>query len=324
MKTPAIPANEVQRLASLHDSGLLEGGVNARLDRLTRLAQRMFNVPAALITLVDEDTLHFKSTGGYPADNPTLPRNISFCGHVILSETAMIIEDTHLDERFTDNPLVTGEPHIRFYAGYPLRLPDGALVGSLCVIDKAARGFSGAEVDSLKDFAMIVEDEFAVMSAATTDELTGLFNRRGFDNLAKFAIVGARRRAQPLTLAWIDLDNFKEINDTYGHGEGDEALKAMAEVMTASLREADLRVRYGGDEFAIVFSDTNEEGAWIAMQHLVEQVEAWNQQSGKPWKLGFSWGISEFNHDGNDDLRSWMKEADEKMYAMKSRNNRGR
>lgn len=322
MKIPAIPADEEKRLASLHDSGLLESGVTDRLDRLTRLAKRMFNVPGALITLVDETSLHFKSTAGYPKES--LPRKISFCGHAILCADPLIIEDASRDERFADNPLVTGDAHIRFYAGHPLRLPDGAVVGAFCLIDKQPRSFSDAEFDSLKDFAMIVEDEFAVMSAATTDELTGLFNRRGFDSLAKFAIFGARRRAEPLTLAWIDLDNFKAINDTWGHAEGDDALKSMASVMTASLREADLQVRYGGDEFAIIFSDTDEQGAWIAMQHLVEQVEAWNLSSGKPWKLAFSWGLSEFDHNGSGELHPWMKDADKKMYAMKQQNNRAR
>jgi len=98
----------------------------------------------------------------------------------------------------------------------------------------------------------------------------------------------------------------------------------MSSVMTASLREADLRVRYGGDEFAIVFSDTDEQGAWIAMQHLVEQVEAWNQTSGKAWKLHFSWGVSEFDHNGNGELHPWIKDADQKMYAMKTHSNRAR
>lgn len=323
MQIPATPVDEEQRLASLHDSGLLEGGVTERLDRLTRLAKRMFNVQAALITLLDEDTLYFKSCDGYTRAE-TIPRKISFCGHAILHPEPLIIPDSSLDERFADNPLVTSDKPIRFYAGHPLRLPDGAVVGSFCLIDKEPRELSRADLDSLKDFATIVEDEFAVMSAATTDELTGLFNRRGFDSLAKFAIYGARRRAEPLTLAWIDLDNFKEINDTWGHAEGDEALKAMASVMTASLREADLRVRYGGDEFAIVFSDTDEQGAWIAMQHLVEQVEAWNQTSGKAWKLHFSWGVSEFDHNGSGELHPWMKDADQKMYAMKIHNNRSR
>lgn len=322
MKIPAIPSDEEKRLASLNESGLLESGSTPRLDCLVRLAKRMFDVPAALITLVDKEQLYFKSSDGFPGDS--IPRKISFCGHTILSDAPMVVPDATRDERFGDNPLVTGEAHIRFYAGYPLRLPDGSVVGSFCLIDRKPRELTASEMDSLKDFAMIVEDEFAAMSAASTDALTGLFNRRGFDSLAQYAIASARRRAEPLTLAWIDLDNFKKINDTWGHAEGDGALKAMASVMTASLRESDLRVRIGGDEFAIVFSDTHEQGAWIAMQYLEEQVAAWNQTSGKPWKLQFSWGLSEFDHNGTGELMAWMKEADEKMYEMKLKNSHPR
>lgn len=223
MKTPAIPIDEEKRLASLRESGLLDTGTSERFDRLTRLAKRLFNVPIALVTLVGEKTLHFKTSDGAAHEN--LPRHLSFCGHTILSATPLIINDAGCDERFCDNPLVTGESHLRFYAGYPLRLPDGALVGSFCLLDRNPRGFSSAEVDILKDFALIVENEFAVMSAATTDELTGLFNRRAFDNLVKFAIKSARRRAEPLALAWLDLDGFKQINDNWGHNEGDEALR---------------------------------------------------------------------------------------------------
>lgn len=192
------------------------------------------------------------------------------------------------------------------------------MVGSFCLIDRTAREFTATEQEILKDFALIVENEFAVMSAATTDELTGLFNRRAFDNLVKFAISSARRRAEPLTLAWLDLDGFKTINDTWGHAEGDEALKAMASVMRANFREADLLVRYGGDEFAILFSDTHEKGAWIAVEHLAEQTKAWNLTSEKPWKLAFSWGVSEFDHHGDGLVSKWLKDADAKMYTMKS------
>lgn len=322
MKTPAIPFDEEKRLASLRESGLLDSGTNERFDRLTRLAKRLFNVPIALVTLVGEKTLHFKTSDGRAHES--LPRHLSFCGHTILSTTPLIVNDAGSDERFCDNPLVTGESHLRFYAGYPLRLPDGALVGSFCLLDRSPRAFSSAEVDILKDFALIVENEFAVMSAATTDELTGLFNRRAFDNLVKFAISSARRRAEPLALAWLDLDGFKQINDNWGHNEGDEALRSMAKVMRESFREADLLVRYGGDEFAVLFSDTHEQGAWIAVEYLVEQTEAWNLSSGKPWKLAFSWGVSEFDHNGNGDIKAWLEDADAKMYAMKTKNHRER
>nr|WP_318381689.1 sensor domain-containing diguanylate cyclase [uncultured Enterobacter sp.] len=322
MKTPDIPANEPQRLASLHESGLLDTGAHERFDRLTRLAQRMFNVPIALVSLVDEQTLHFKSCNGITPG--TVDRKISFCGHVILSQDPLIIADAVNDSRFSDNPLVTGEPHVRFYAGYPLRLPDGANVGSFCLIDRKPRDFSRSEVEVLKDFAAIVEGEFATMTAATTDELTGLFNRRGFHNLGKFAITAARRRAEPLTLAWLDLDKFKYINDTWGHEEGDNALKAMAALLRQNFREADLLVRYGGDEFAILFSDTDEKGAWVAMNHLVEQTEAWNLQAKQPWSLTFSWGVSEYDHHGNMDIKGWLKDADARMYAMKAKNSQQR
>lgn len=318
MKTPALPDNEEQRLASLRDSGLLDTGTHERFDRLTRLAKRLFNVPIALVTLVGEHRLHFKSSDGLSHEN--LPRDASFCGHTILSESPLIINDARQDDRFADNPLVIGGSSLRFYAGCPLHLPDGAIAGSFCLIDRSPRDFSAAELEILKDFALIVENEFAVMSAATTDELTGLFNRRAFDSLVKFAISSARRRAEPLALAWLDLDGFKKINDAWGHSEGDDALKAMAGIMRASFRDADLLVRYGGDEFAILFSDTHEKGAWIAVEHLAEQTKAWNLTSGKPWKLAFSWGVSEFDHNGDGDVKPWLKDADTKMYAMKSEN----
>lgn len=318
MKTPQLPENEQQRLASLNESGLLDSGTHERFDRLTRLAKRMFDVPIALISLVDSHMLHFKSCDGIA--NGQVLRDISFCGHAILSTHPLVVEDAQQDERFFDNPLVVGPPHIRFYAGYPLRLPDGATVGSFCLIAPEPREFTEDNVSVLKDFAAIVEDEFAAISAATTDELTGLFNRRGFYNLGKYAITSARRRAEPLTLAWLDLDKFKYINDTFGHEEGDNALRAMASLLRESFREADLLVRYGGDEFAILFSDTDEKGAWVAMQHLAEQARVFNQATDKPWQLNFSWGVSEYDHDTNPDMASWITSADEKMYAMKEKN----
>lgn len=315
MKSPENPGNEAQRLTSLRESGILDAGEPARFDRLTRLARSLFNVPVAMVSLVDEESLVFKSCNGLRYAN--LPRNTSFCGHVILSETPLIVPDARQDIRFNDNPLVLGEPHIRFYAGCPLRLPDGALVGSFCLLDTQSRNFSAQEAGLLQDLAAIVEDEFKAIAEATTDSLTGLFNRRGFEHLANFAIASAHRRAEPLTLGWIDLDKFKQINDTYGHAEGDFALREMARLLIESFRDTDLLVRHGGDEFGILFSDTDESGAWIAMQHLMQEASTWNLTSGKPWKLAFSWGVIEFNHDDITDLSGWLRAADKRMYAMK-------
>lgn len=314
MKAPEFPANELERLHSLRESGLLDIDGSAAFDRLTRLAKRFFKVPLAMVNVLDEHELVAKSIDGEAS--PTYPRNISFCGHTILQSTPLVISDTRQDARFVDNPLVVGQQGIRFYAGMPLRLRDGASVGSLCLIDYAPREFSDADLAVLSDLGALVEDEFAAVSAATTDDLTGLFNRRGFNQFVNFALSVARRRAEPLTLGWIDLDKFKQINDTYGHEEGDKALKAMADLLRASFREADLLVRFGGDEFAVLFADTDEQGAWIAMQYLAEQVAAYNERKLHPWSLAFSWGVSEFDHASNDQ-QQWLKKADERMYDMK-------
>ena len=97
----------------------------------------------------------------------------------------------------------------------------------------------------------------------------------------------------------------------------------MAQLMRTSFREADLLVRFGGDEFAVLFADTDEQGAWIAMQYLAEQVENYNARKLHPWSLKFSWGLSEFDHNSND-VQKWLNDADAKMYAMKQQRQRGR
>lgn len=321
MKPPIFPANEAERLASLRDSGLLEANLHPTCDRLTRLAKRLFDVPMAMVNLVSEHTVLVKSAVGM--SEAAQPRNISFCGHTILSSSALVVPDTLKDERFLDNPLVTDDPPVRFYAGYPLSLPNGAVVGALCLLDNRPRQFSEQDIASLRDLAALAEVEFSAVSSAITDDLTGLYNRRGFHHMATWGINNARRRAEPLTLAWLDLDRFKQINDRYGHADGDAALKAMADLLKATFREADVLARYGGDEFAILFTNSDEKGAWIAMQFLTEQAAVWNEHAQHPWALSFSWGVSEFDHD-RDDLHSWLRTADEKMYSMKQQRGTGR
>lgn len=320
MKSPSLAHHEAERLSALRESGLLEPEKNPTYDRFTRLAKRLFSVPVAMINLVDEHVVVVKSAEG--GDSTNLPRNLSFCGHTILSDRPLVVHDALDDPRFADNPLVTDDNPIRFYAGYPLHLPGGATVGSLCIIDHQPRIFSPYDIEALADLAALVEEAFAATCASITDVLTGLYNRRGFHHLATYAIRAARRRAEPLTLAWLDLDRFKQINARYGRADGDNALKAMAGLLKSTFREADVLARYGGDEFAILFANSDEKGAWIAMQFLTEQAASWNEHAEYPWALSFAWGVSEFNHD-RDDLQSWLKTADQMMYSMKQQRGTG-
>ena len=126
-----IPNDDTERLAALHALDLLDTPPEERFDRITRLLTLVMRVPMAFLSLVDADRQWFKASCGL--STPQTPRAVSFCGHAILSDEAMVVPDAVEDERFRDNPLVTGEPHIRFYAGQPLHGPGGHKVGTLCI-----------------------------------------------------------------------------------------------------------------------------------------------------------------------------------------------
>ena len=158
MKLPDIPSNERERLAALRALELLDTSFEPRFDRITRVAQRHFQVPIALISLVDANRQWFKSCQGLDATETS--RDVSFCGHAILEEGVFYIPNALEDPRFADNPLVTGGAKIRFYAGAPLHAPTRERIGTLCIIDYRARSFGTEELAVLRDLADIVEEEF--------------------------------------------------------------------------------------------------------------------------------------------------------------------
>jgi PAS domain S-box-containing protein len=157
MIEPPVPANESARLNALRGLHLLDTPIEERFERITRIATRTFNMPIALVSLVDADRQWIKSCQGWQL--PETPRSISFCGHAILQDQALVIPDAWLDPRFEDNPLVRADPHIRFYAGQPLSTSDGSRIGTLCLIDRRPRDFSADDRQSLRDLAYWVERE---------------------------------------------------------------------------------------------------------------------------------------------------------------------
>ena len=157
MDAPEKPDNEAARIASLCSVGVLDTPAEERFDRIIRIASAHFQVPIALVSLVDTDRQWFKSRQGL--DAAETPRDISFCGHSILDESIFYVPNALDDPRFSDNPLVTGPPDIRFYAGAPLHTPDGMRIGTLCIIDRQSRVFTNNELSVLRDLADIVEAE---------------------------------------------------------------------------------------------------------------------------------------------------------------------
>ena len=157
MLIPAQPPDEARRIQALRSLALLDTAAEERFDRITRTATRLFGVPIALVTLVDECRQWFKSKQGLEVDETS--RDISFCGHAILGTEALVVPDAMEDARFCDNPLVTGPPHIRFYAGFPLVGPDDQKLGTLCLISPEPRSFNEADQQQLRDLAAWAERE---------------------------------------------------------------------------------------------------------------------------------------------------------------------
>ncbi|MDB5599944.1 MAG: domain S-box-containing protein [Xanthobacteraceae bacterium] len=149
--TYMLPPNEIERLKALHDLKINGSQAVPTFDDICRLALDYFGVPIALVTLVDSDVQHFKGRCG--TDLTGTPRDVAFCSHAILSDDVLVVEDASTDPRFATNPLVTGEPHIRFYAGAPLVLRSGVRLGTVCVIDRQPRKIGAGECEALKRFA---------------------------------------------------------------------------------------------------------------------------------------------------------------------------
>lgn len=157
MKAPRIPENEVERLRALESYRVMDTPPESSFDDLTTLVARILDVPIALVSLVDADRQWFKSR--YGLDAPETPRDISFCGHVVAEQELLVVPDAFADGRFHDNPLVTGDPRVRFYAGVPLTTPDGHILGTLCAIDHEARQVSANQLDTLSILGRQVADQ---------------------------------------------------------------------------------------------------------------------------------------------------------------------
>jgi PAS domain S-box-containing protein len=163
MRVPELPENEARRVEALRTLNILDSAPEERFDRITRLAARVFGVPISIVSFIDSERQWFKSCFGLAAKQT--PRAVSFCGHAILESKPLVVEDAREDPRFHDNPLVLGEPHVRFYAGQPLATFDGQRVGTLCLIDHSPRKLDDGDLRSLQDLASLVENELDRMAA---------------------------------------------------------------------------------------------------------------------------------------------------------------
>lgn len=275
MREPNIPENESQRLDALRRLQVLDTPAEERFDRLTRLAKHMFEVPIALVSLVDSNRQWFKSKQGLQACETS--RSISFCGHAILSEGILHVPDALEDERFADNPLVCGAPNIRFYAGAPLSTLEGYRIGTLCIIDERPRTLSAADLRNLRDLADCAQEELNRMQVLTGIE-GGEANAWSVQKRIETEI-----KRQHQLLNTISRAQSQFIKETNSHKVFDELLKEL-------LQLTDSEYGFIGE---ILHTEANQP---YLKSHAITNI-AWNDETRAFYRQYAQSGLEFFNLD---------------------------
>jgi diguanylate cyclase (GGDEF)-like protein len=319
-----VPANEPERVAALRAYQILDTAPEVEFDVTTRVASHLFNAPIALVALMDKDRLWFKSRHGLAVEQ--LEREIAFCAHAIMRpEQLMVIEDLRADPRFADNPLVRGGPGIRFYAGAPLCDAGGHALGTIAVLATEPRSFGAVQRELLRDLAVSVmtaidsrHRALELKRLATTDHLTGVANRIQFESQLSVELRQAQRDKQPVSVLYLDLDDFKAVNDRLGHSAGDTVLREVARRLQDQLRAGDTLARLGGDEFAIVMRGGADVGAATALAARIgDALEAPIELAGRaPVQVGVSIGITS-EDPGPASASALLEQADHALYRAK-------
>ena len=280
MPAAPIPTNDGERVAALTRYNILDTEFEEIFDRITLMAKSMFGTPIALISLVDSTRQWFKSSIGLDARET--PRDQAFCGYALLQPEPLIVEDATKDPRFADNPLVTSDPHIRFYAGAQLVTHDGHMLGTLCIIDRAPRQFLDVDVKLLKDLAKLAMNEIELKLIKSTDqraqaysnrdEDTNEYNQQTFKRIFETECQRANRHCGELSLAVLRLENCDDIRKELGQGAFELAVKSVAGAFKSVMRSSDFLARVSADEFALIMPNTKSESAETVVRRVLRRI----------------------------------------------------
>lgn len=271
MLKPAPHPQERRRQKALQSLNILDTPIEERFERITRAARQMLKMPIAALSLVDEARQWFKSVQGL--DVCETSRDDSFCGHAVLGETTFVVPDATKDERFADNPMVRDEPWIRFYAGQPVKSPQGYPVGTLCVVDRKPRRFTAKDESVLHGLAQAAEAELRARAPGevqrrfaadlkherrkAVDTMTRLWGRDAILEILEREFVYARRKGRGIGTFIVDVDGRDAIGEAHGFEVKDAIVRGTARRVLRMVRPQDAVGRFGGTEFLGVVSTSD-------------------------------------------------------------------
>jgi diguanylate cyclase (GGDEF)-like protein len=285
--------------------------LNAIVETL-RLACR---VPIAFINIVTENLQTYPAEVGMGAPCTSVPDALSFCSEVVNTGRDLSIADVKTHPVYAKNPLVLSGA-VGAYAGVPL-IDDDAVVGSLSIFDDRARKFSNDDLALLRHLSRLATSVLALRRMARTDALTGLPNREVFFDRVERALARADRNGAMVCVMYFDVDNFKRINDTYGHDAGDQVLVELGRRVHSLLRLADTLARIGGDEFVILYEDLSDVASAqrLATRLLESMKEPW-LVDGEALTISVSVGVA-VSESARTSYRELLKLADAALYEAK-------
>lgn len=335
MEIPKLPDNEEERLKALHDLKIVNTPIEKGFERITRLAKKIFDVPIVNITFIDKDTQFIKSSQGLEKLGTT-PRDIAFCSHTILGEDVLVVNDAVEDKRFNDNPFVTEDPKIRFYAGCPVREKNNQKVGTICLIDQRPRTFTEAQIECFKDLASLVENELQsyslasqnqslndkideIRKASSVDTLTRVWNRGAITQIVEKIYSLSFQNKEKFLVGMVDIDHFKLINDSYGHQVGDKVLCEVAKMLVDALRKNDAIGRWGGEEFLLIM----QSGAHTELYQVLSRIKSSIEKTPIIYKkeqifCTLTIGATVFDPNDPKPLEDLIGKADKNLYRGKN------
>ena len=292
------------------------------------LMARIIQVPAALIMRLHKGDLEVfvsSNTEGNPykvGEKEVMENSGLYCETVVKRKSMLKIPNALIDDEWKNNPDI--DLNMISYLGFPLLYPSGEIFGTICVLDNKENHYTREYEELLQSFKRLIERELEVLTknvqlkiSAETDPLTGVFNRLAFIKKINKEIKRAKRYGRTLSLLMFDLDDFKTINDNFGHQMGDAVLKQVTQKVSGMLRESDMLCRYGGEEFIIALPETDMDSALILGKRILEKISksVFNHNDTNA-SVTVSIGIA--TQIAGDSLDDIIKRADDKLYEAKS------